>query len=197
MAALDGRPALEPAVSAGTVIPGRSWSAIAAAWVLAVGVDFFLHGGLLSRLYLTPSPFLLTPAEAFRRIPLGYAAFFLLIFGLAWLIQRLGVRGAGAGFRLGLVAGAFGWGAFLIGLYSISTGALVLLAGWWVGQALELGLSGAVLGAAAAGLPRRRLWIRVGLAVLALVALTIVLQSLGVARADRVGDAAAAADGAA
>lgn len=187
MAASDSLPTRDRVAPAGATAVRWSWSAVVAAWVLAIGVDLFLHGGLLARLYLTPNAFLLPPSEAFRRIPLGYLAFFLLTCGLAWLFQRLAVRGAAAGFRVGLGAGALAWGAFLLGLASITRAAPSLLAGWWVGQTLELGLSGAVVGAAAAGVPRRRLWGRVGFAVLVFVALTILLQSLGFAPAARVG----------
>jgi len=44
---------------------------VAAAWVLSLGVDLFLHAGLLARLYVVPSPFLLGPEEAFRLKFLG------------------------------------------------------------------------------------------------------------------------------
>ncbi len=70
----------------------RVTSAVAAAWVLSVGFDLFLHAGLLARLYLEPSPFLLPPQEAFRRIPFGYLAFLGLTLALYWLLRRLGVR---------------------------------------------------------------------------------------------------------
>ncbi len=73
------------------------------------------------------------------------------------------------------------WGALAVGLYSISTASAPLLAGWWIGQALELGLSGAVLGAAADGVPLKRLWVRVALVVVGCVAATVVLQALGFA----------------
>lgn len=46
-------------------------------WLSMLGFDFFLNAGLLARLYLEPSPFLLPPAEAFRRIPIGYLSFLL------------------------------------------------------------------------------------------------------------------------
>jgi hypothetical protein len=55
---------------------------IAAAWVLSVGIDLFLHGGLLARLYAEPSPFVLLAEDAFRRIPLGYLTFLILTVGL-------------------------------------------------------------------------------------------------------------------
>jgi len=165
----------------GTVETSRMLLSIAAAWMLSVGFDLFLHGGLLAKLYVGASPFLLAPEEAFRRIPLGYLAFLVLTLALSWLIRRLGVLGAIAGLRHGIAAGAVVWGAFAVGLYSISTVTLPLLAGWWIGQTVELGLAGAVLGAAANGVPLKRIWAFVAGAVVACVAGTIVLQSLGLA----------------
>jgi hypothetical protein len=154
---------------------------VAAAWMLSLGFDVFLHGGLLASLYVAPSPFLLGPEDAFRRIPLGYLAFLVLTLTLYWLLGRLGVRGAIAGFRHGAASGAVVWGAFALGLYSISTATLPLLAGWWIGQTVELGLAGGVLGAAADGVPLKRIWAVVTGALVACVAGTIILQSLGLA----------------
>jgi hypothetical protein len=42
------------------------------AWLSMLGFDFFLHSGLLAKLYLQPSPFLLPPLASFKLIPLGY-----------------------------------------------------------------------------------------------------------------------------
>jgi hypothetical protein len=70
---------------------------IAAAWVLSIGIDLFLHAGLLAHLYVEPSPFLLPAEDAFRRIPLGYLTFLMLTIGLFWLLRRLQVRGFTAG----------------------------------------------------------------------------------------------------
>lgn len=156
-------------------------SAVAAAWVLSLGFDVFLHGGLLARLYAEPGAFLLAPEDAFRRIPLGHLAFLGLTAALYWLLRRLGVRGAAAGFRYGAVAGTVVWGALVIGLYSISTAGPSLLAGWWVGQTVELGLAGAVLGAAGKGVSLKRIWTVVGVAVVLFAAATVALQSLGLA----------------
>jgi len=158
-------------------------SVIGAAWFLSLGFDMFLHAGLLARLYTEPSPFLLQAEVAFRRIPLGYASFLVLTVGLYWLLRRLGVRGAAPGFAYGLAFGSASWGAFVLGLYSISTASPQLLFGWWSGQAVELGLAGAVLGAAAGGASLKRIWLVVALAVLGSVAATILLQSLGLAPA--------------
>jgi hypothetical protein len=159
---------------------------IAAAWVLSVGIDVFLHGGLLARLYAEPSPFVLPAEDAFRRIPLGYLTFLILTIGQFWLVRRLQVRGIVAGFRFGGVAGAVVWGAFVLGLYSVSTASASLLAGWWIGQSVELAFAGAVLGAVADGVPRKRVWAAVGVAVVALAAATIALQSLGFAPAMKI-----------
>lgn len=171
---------------AGTTGSFRLAIAIAAAWLISLGFDVFLHGGLLARLYVTPSPFLLGPVDAFRRIPLGYLAFLLLTVALSWLLRRLGVRGAGAGSRYGFATGAVMWGAFTLGLYSISTATLPLLAGWWIGQTLEMGLSGAVLGAALNGMPLKRIWSLVAVAVVACFAATVVMQSVGLAPAMKI-----------
>lgn len=170
--------AASPRTGAGQVI-----GVVGAAWVLSLGFDFFLHAGLLAKLYVAPSPFLLQAEVAFRRIPLGYLSFLVLTLGLYWLFHRLGIRGVASGLRHGAIVGAVVWGALAIGLYSISTATLPLLAGWWIGQAIELGLAGAVLGAAAAGVPLKRIWTLVALAVFGCIAVTAVLQNLGLAPA--------------
>lgn len=159
----------------------RVISSIAAAWVLSVGFDLFLHGGLVARAYVKTSPFLLPPEEAFRRIPLGYLAFLGLTMALFWLLRRLEITGVVAGFRYGAIAAAVVWGALAVGLLSISTATLTLLAGWWIGQTFELGLAGAVLGAAANRVPLKRIWVIVAVSVAVLAAVTIALQSLGFA----------------
>lgn len=123
---------------------GRSAAVLsmAAAWALSIGIDLFLHAGLLARLYVEPSPFLLPAQDAFRRIPLGYLTFLILTVGLFWLLRRLRIRGFTAGFRLAAVAGAVVWGAPVLGLYSISTANPGLLIGWWIGQTVELSVAG-------------------------------------------------------
>ena len=65
-----------------------------------IGVDLFLHAGILSPLYKDPGTFLLPPETAFKLIPLGYLAFAILNSLLAWLMLRLSIRGIRPGFRL-------------------------------------------------------------------------------------------------
>ena len=168
-----------PDRSAGAAPATSRLSAVAAAWVLSLGIDLLLHAGLLAWLYARPTPFLLAPEQAFRRIPIGYLAFLGLTVALDALSERLGVRSAKAGLRLGAASGAVAWGALALGLWSVSTISIPLALGWWLGQTAELALAGAVLGAARGGAPRRRLWGRVVLVVVTCVIVTVVLQSAG------------------
>lgn len=156
------------------------------AWFLCLGADLFLHGGLLARFYAASSPFLLVAEAAFRRIPFGYVAILVLVGGLFWLCRRLNVRGVRSGWWHGFVAGIVVWGGLALGLYSITTAGGRLLAGWWLGQAVELGLAGAAMGALASGVPLWRAWLWVVAAVIALIALTVALQTMGLAPAARV-----------
>jgi hypothetical protein len=159
----------------------RPLPTVLTAWFLSLGIDLFLHGGLFARLYQARSPFLLSADEAFARIPFGYLAFLLVTAGLFWLCRRLDVRGFQAGWRHGFGFGVVVCGGLMLGLYSITTAGVPLLAAWWVGQAVELGVSGGVIGAAAAGVPPGRMFVRVTLIVVALFVITIALQSLGIA----------------
>ena len=184
---VDERPSSRPASrEPRAASTSRMLLSIAAAWVVSLGVDLLLHGGLLAKLYVQPSPFLLEADEAFRRIPLGYLAFLGLTAGLYWLFRLLDVRGAVAGFQHGATAGAIVWGAFIVGLYSISTARSGLLTGWWLGQTVELGVAGAVLAAAADGASLKRIWVWVAATVAGCVVVTVALQSLGFAPPMRV-----------
>lgn len=168
-------------------VPVRRQLALTAliGWLAMLGFDFFLHAGLLAGLYLRPSPFLLTPAEAFRRIPLGYLSFLLLAAMLLWLMVRLNRIGWQAGFGLGMKLGALLWGSLALGLFSVSTADAALLAGWFAGQTVELAIAGAVMGAGLAGERLGRLAARVLAFVVLMIVVTVALQSLGWAPAAR------------
>ena len=153
------------------------------AWLVSLGFDLFLHAGVLATLYVRPSPFLLSADTAFRRIPLGYAAFLVLTAALYWLFRQLGIRDWFAGLRLGLVTGLTLWGAWTLGLYSISVAEGDLLFAWWLGQGAEMGLAGAFLGAAASGMERRRYLVKAAWVFGLLVVATVVLQVTGLAPA--------------
>lgn len=148
-------------------------------WVAMIGVDFLLHGGLLSAFYVQESPFLLSPMESFRRIPLGYSALLVSSGFLVWIMSRAGA----VGWKRGLVAGA-SIGAVMglsltLGLYSISTASPGLLAAWFAGQVLETGIAGLVIGRGLTIGTMRSLTLAVTCGVIFLIVATIALQSVG------------------
>lgn len=164
----------------------RLTGTILLSWFAVIGFDFLLHGGLLARLYTEPSPFLLPPEDAFRLIPLGYASFLIYQIFLVWLLVRLEIKGNKSSFLLGLKVGATVWGAMVLGLLSISTAGINLMAGWWIGQTIEAGIGGMV---AAMTLETTRPWrmlLYVILFVMAMIIVTVILQSTGFAPAVRI-----------
>jgi len=144
-----------------------------------VGFDLFLHAGVLASWYARPSPFLLPPEEAFRLIPLGYLAFLILIGMLIWLMLKRGVIGWKAGLVFGLKIGAFVWGALVLGLLSISTASVSLLVGWFLGQTVELGIAGMVIGSGLSTDHLRSLLVKVVIFFVVMVSLAILLQNIG------------------
>jgi hypothetical protein len=166
---------------------GRLALIVLLGWLAMIGVDFFLHGGLLAGLYLQSDPFLLPPAQAFARIPIGYLSFMLLSGALVWLMLRLGITGGREGALFGLKFGALAWGALVLGLASISTASLALLAGWFAGQTIELAIGGYFVGDALASVSLKRHFRNVILLLVAMGVATIVMQSLGIAPAARIG----------
>jgi len=149
------------------------------AWLAVIGFDLFLHAGILAGLYSKPSPFLLSPEDAFRLIPVGYLSFLVLIILLIWLMSRLVIVGWKSGLVFGLKVGAIIWGALSLGLLSISTASPILLLGWFLGQTVELGLAGMVLGSGLATSRLRSLLVKVIVFFIVMVALAILLQNIG------------------
>jgi hypothetical protein len=156
------------------------------AWLSMLGFDFLLHAGLLAKLYLQPSPFLLPPLTALKLIPVGYLSFLLLAILLVWLMIRLNLAGWRQGAIFGLELGGLTWGAFVLGLGSVSTASFALLIAWFIGQTLELTIAGTVVGSGLAGMRLWRLFGVVIILVLVSVIITIILQSLGVVPTTRI-----------
>jgi hypothetical protein len=168
----------------GTGVAGRAAHPIATvvlSWLAMVGVDFALHAGLLAPLYKWGSPFLLAPTDAFMRIPAGYVSMLVLAGALVWLLARLEVRGGRDGATVVAAFGAVVWGALVVGLWSISTADPGLLAGWWLGQTVELGVAGYVIGSLRSGIPVRSLAWRVAAFILLGAVSVVVLQVIGYA----------------
>jgi hypothetical protein len=148
------------------------------AWLSVVGFDFLLHASLLAPLYEIPSPFLLPPERAFVLIPIGYLSFIIFVILVVWLMVRLKITNWQAGLKFGLIFGALVWAALTISLISISTAPILLMVGWFVGQTIETGLAGLVIGA---GLGAEKLWsilIWVSIFVVGSFVLGIVLQNI-------------------
>jgi hypothetical protein len=150
-------------------------------WMAMLGIDFFLHAGLLAQLYAQPSPFLLPPEDAFRLIPLGYLSFMLLNILVLWLMIRLEITTFQRGLSFGLIIGGLIWGAMAIGMLSISTVGPALMLGWFAGQTVELGVAGGVIGSGLSGTPLRRILMRVIVLILVLAVATIIMQNIGLA----------------
>lgn len=150
-------------------------------WLSMLGFDFFLHAGLLAKLYVQPSSFLLPAEEAFLRIPFGYLSFLILAIVLVWIMEGLNINKWQKGFWFGLKFGALLGALSTFGLYSISNIETDLLLGWWIGQTLELGIAGMVAGAGIFGKSLVLLLKWVILFVVIMVIATISLQSFGFA----------------
>ncbi len=102
----------------------------------------------------------------------------MLIVLLVWLMPRLGIVGWKDGLVLGLIAGALIWGALSLGLLSISTAPPLLLVGWFLGQTVELGIAGMVLGSGLATERLHPLLVKVLVFFAITVALGIFLQNI-------------------
>ena len=140
----------------------------------------------MAAFWVVDSPFLLQPAQAFGLIPVGYSAFLLIAVLVVWLMVRLSIIGWIQGFLFGLKLGGLVWGALMLGLASSTTAELSLLIGWFLGQSAEMAVGGAVTGAALAGARLLRLFVIVLALNLLLAAVTILLQSVGLAPALRI-----------
>jgi hypothetical protein len=147
-------------------------------WISVIGFDFFLHAGILAPLYENPQPFLLSPEKAFALIPLGYFAFLLLVILVIWLMIRLGIKGWRPGLIFGLQLGALIWAAVTISLISISTASLILMLGWFVGQTIETGLAGLIVGAGLEAERMRKILVWVVLSFVGFFVVGIILQNI-------------------
>jgi len=156
---------------------GSALSTIVLAVVATLALDFGLHGGLIAPLYDWNSPFLVSQADAFARIPIGYLGLILEVFVVWWLLGRLGVPGAIAGSMTAAGIGAGVSGAFLLGLASISTADLGLLLAWFAGSVVEFAVAGAVVGARMAGRSSRSVGTWVAALLVVAVILAVAVQS--------------------
>jgi hypothetical protein len=148
------------------------------AWLSVIGFDFLLHASFLAPLYAEPHPFLLPPERAFALIPVGYLSFLVFTILVLWLMVKLEINSWKGGLLFGLKLGALVWGAMVIGLISISSAPLLLMAGWFAGQTIETGIAGLVIGAGLGSRNLRRIAAWVLLFVLVAFILAILLQNI-------------------
>jgi hypothetical protein len=150
------------------------------AWLAMLGLDFLLNGAIFARMYQDGGAFILAPAEAFRRIPLGYLAFLILAVGIVEIAYRLRVIGFAGGIRLGLAIGGVFGAAWGLSLYSIATlGAQVALVFAVIWLALFV-LGSAVAAAGLSQTSLRGLVLRVAAFDVLCGVTVIALQSFGV-----------------
>jgi len=147
-------------------------------WIATLGVDLFLNAGVFAWVFFEPSPFLLPPEELFVRIPLGYLSFLLITGLVVWLMSSRLIIGWRAGARFGVLLGAVIHGAGVLGMASVSTAPVSLLAAWFVGQTLQTGVVGAVVGQGFATSNLRRLGLLVVVLDIVLIGTTFALQYL-------------------
>jgi hypothetical protein len=149
-------------------------------WLAMVGLDFVLNAALFAGMYEEGGAFLLEPAEAFRRIALGYLAFLVLAAGVVELAFRLGATTLSQGIRVGVATGAVLGAAWSLGLYSIATlspQVAVAFAAIWFALLTVAGVISAV-GLGRASLRGLALQVA-GMALLGAIAV-VTLQSFGV-----------------
>lgn len=165
--------------SKGSITSGYAIKLALIAWLAMLGFDFFLHAGLLAGIYTQESQFLLAPMEAFRRIPFGYLSFLITAFFLVWLSLRLAVKDVRGGFSLGFGLGLVMWAALGLGMYSITSAKPATLISWALGQSLEMGFAGAIIGLAQRQARLRGAFLIALIASVLLVIVTVLLQNYG------------------
>ncbi|HUI57140.1 MAG TPA: hypothetical protein VLY04_19325 [Bryobacteraceae bacterium] len=170
-------------VSIADTVPSRKRlvQATALAWFAIIGLDLLMNAGLFAPFYRWDQPGLLPPLKMFQYLPLGYAAFLLWSIALAWLVLRTRSYGIAAGARFGAILGGLLGAAALVGWLSIFAFPPLMLFLWALDHAVCFTAAGAVIGGSLSA-PRlrpmvRRVFVLVGLCV----AVTIAMQSLGLA----------------
>ena len=151
--------------------------AIILAWILSIAIDFFLNGGLFASYFGSGDPFIVSPSEAFVRIPLGYISLLLLILILAYLIEKAPVSTINGGLKLSLAYAVAVASSSVLGLWSITLAPATFLLIWFVDQILELSVAGAVLSMVKIS-PSKHVTRYVAIAVVALLAGGVTLQNL-------------------
>ena len=153
------------------------------AWLAILGIDFLFHGGIFAAVYYQGSPFLLSAQESFRRIPWGYLALLVTAGLLVWVIVQTKATTWRQGLLTGLAFGVAFGGAFLVGLYSISTVSLPFLTAWFTSLVCEMAIGGSMIAHNLNAPSLRRITLATVIGFILLLAATILMQNIGLAPA--------------
>jgi len=159
----------------------RGIGTVLLAWLAFIGVDLLVHAGILASMYVDPDPAILGAGEAFRRIPLGYAAFLLLVITVFWLLRRAGIRTWLGGLRFGLVFGFMLGAVSFLAQYSILRVGPGMLAGWALGNTVESAAAGAVAGMGLSQASMKKVAVVAISIFAACLVVTLLLQATGLA----------------
>ena len=148
-------------------------------WLLTVGVDLFFNAGLFSGLFnQSREPGLLPDQVLFRRIPVAYVALAVAVTALAWLFDRIDVRGAFEGAALGGLTGFVVAFMGVINLWTAVEMTGIFVASAALVQVIELSAVGAFLGSYRGSAEPKRL-VQIALATsLFLAIMGIIIQNL-------------------
>jgi hypothetical protein len=172
---------LSPLVTGTVPSRKRLIQVVALAWFAVIGIDFLLNAGLLAPFYHWDQPGLLPPMKMFQYIPLGYVSFLFWSIALVWLVVRTRSFGMAAGARFGMTLGVLLGGAAFLGWLSLFSFPPVMLFCWALDHAVSFTLAGAVIGGSLTA-PRLRPAVRRVLILVAVcLAVTVAMQSLGLA----------------
>jgi len=149
-----------------------------ASGIFMMALDLFLNAGVFAKAWLEPSSFLLDPQQLFRRIPLGYIAFFLEACVYVWLTMRVGARTWKRGCFFGLKLGGLLNIASTLGLRSGTTASWPILLIWLVGGIVLTTGACSMAGLSSARGEKRALLSAILALVVAFI-LIVVLQNTG------------------
>jgi hypothetical protein len=146
-------------------------------WIATIGFDLIWHGGILADVYTRSNPALLDPEQAFNRIPYGYGSLLVQVVLIYWLFSLIKVNEWRKGIQMGFMFGGMMGIVSIMGQFSILTLELEILILWGVGQVIEFGTMGAVIGAGISDASLKKLAAKVAILVVIAFLFTIVLQS--------------------
>jgi hypothetical protein len=158
---------------------------VLASWLSMITVDLLLNAGLFAKLWFASNSFLLPPQELFRRIPLGYIAFFVQALVFVWLTIMIGIRSWKRGGLFGLKLGVMLNVASVLGLRSGTTANWTILFVWLVGGIL-LTTTACFMAGFASERGEKKVLLRSFLFLLVAIIVIVLLQSSGLVPAKRI-----------